>query len=172
MYVTIASVLNEKGNETVQTVDADITVARVASMMATQGIGAVPVMVDGRLAGIFTERDALTRVLGCDLDPTATPVGAVMTKDPVTASPATSVEAALTLMSQHRCRHLPVVGADGALVGLVSVGDLTVAHLRAYLQQVDVMAAGVRRLLPHGRFTGIVDLTRLVVSSLRRVRRT
>ncbi|MFO7640127.1 MAG: CBS domain-containing protein [Candidatus Competibacteraceae bacterium] len=171
MYVTIASVLDEKGNETVQTVDADITVARVASMMATQGIGAVPVMVDGRLAGIFTERDALMRVLGRDLDPTATPMGAVMTKDPVTASPATSVEAALTLMSQHRCRHLPVVGADGALVGLVSVGDLTVAHLRAY-QQVDVMAAGVRRLLPHGRFTGIVDLTRLVVSSLRRVRRT
>lgn len=169
MYVTIASVLAEKGSDAVHTVTADTSVARVASMMASHGIGAVLVMADGKLAGIFTERDALTRVLGCDLDATVTPVHAVMTKDPVFVEPTTSVQDALALMSQRRSRHLPVVGPEGALVGMVSVGDLTQAHLHAYLRQVDVMAAGVRRMLPQGRFTGVVDLTRILFSSLRRV---
>jgi CBS domain-containing protein len=169
MYVTIASVLEEKGSDTVHTVDADTSVARVASMMASHGIGAVPVLADGKLAGIFTERDALTRVLASDLDATVTPVHAVMTKDPVVVESNSSVQDALALMGKQRSRHLPVVGPDGALLGMVSVGDLTRSHLQTYLRQVDVMAAGVRRLLPQGRFTGVVDLTRMLFGSIRRV---
>jgi CBS domain-containing protein len=87
-------------------------------------IGAMLVMDDKQLVGIFTERDCLTKVVGAWLDPKTTKVGEVMTKDPYCVSPATSLEEAMNIISNQRFRHLPVV-ENGKVLGVVSSGDLT-----------------------------------------------
>jgi CBS domain-containing protein len=77
-----------------------------------------------RLVGIFTERDALTRVLGAGLEPSATKVAAVMTTNPTCVTPSTPLDEARAIITRQRIRHLPVV-QDGKVLGMVSSGDLT-----------------------------------------------
>jgi CBS domain-containing protein len=87
-------------------------------------IGAVVVVDDGKLMGIFTERDVLKRVVGEGLDPRRALISEVMTKDIITVAPSATVEQAMEHFTDRRCRHLPVV-EDGRLVGVVSIGDVT-----------------------------------------------
>ena len=82
----------------------------------------------GRLVGIFTERDLLTRVVAYGLDPATTSVGEVMTKELVVADVDDHYEAALEKMKDCNCRHLPVVEND-RLVGVVSMRDLLLAEI-------------------------------------------
>ncbi|MFI5338079.1 MAG: CBS domain-containing protein, partial [Opitutales bacterium] len=84
----------------------------------------VLVMDGERLAGIFTERDVLRRVVGGQLDPVTTPVAAVMTADVLTVDPTLTVQQALDLFTEKRFRHLPVM-KDGRVVGLISIGDVS-----------------------------------------------
>ena len=94
------------------------------AVMAERRIGAVLVMnEDGLASGIFTERDLLTRVVHAGRDPKTTAISLVMTRDVRFVSPGTTVEAAMSLMTLNRHRHLLVI--DGPRVhGLVSIGDL------------------------------------------------
>ena len=87
-------------------------------------IGAMLVIEDEQLLGIFTERDAMTRVLGQGLDPSATKMQDVMSENPVSVSTLTTLEEAMNIITQRRIRHLPVV-EDGKVLGVVSSGDLT-----------------------------------------------
>jgi CBS domain-containing protein len=81
--------------------------------------------MDGeRLIGIFTERDALNKVLAGGLDPGSTKVSEVMTKDPYSIPPTTTVGDAMELITTRRFRHLPIV-ESGKLLAVVSSGDLT-----------------------------------------------
>ncbi len=98
-------------------------VADAVRTMTSRGIGAVVVLEGETLAGIFTERDALNRVLAAGRDPTAVAVCEVMTADPIRIAPSTTVGEAMDLITTRRFRHLPVV-EQGRLVGLVSSGDL------------------------------------------------
>ena len=82
------------------------------------------VMEDDQLIGIFTERDAITRVLGAGLDPASTYISAVMTKNPVWVPTSTTLEEAMSIVTSRRIRHLPVV-ENGKVLGVVSSGDLT-----------------------------------------------
>ncbi len=77
------------------------------------------------LRGIFTERDALIRVLAAGRDPKSVRVLEVMTPDPVSVAPDTTVDAAMALVTRRRFRHLPVVDDSGRLLAVVSSGDLT-----------------------------------------------
>lgn len=86
-------------------------------------IGAMLVMENDQLTGIFTERDAITRVLGAGLDPTDTKISSVMTANPVCVSPSTNLDEAMSIVRSRRIRHLPVV-EDGRVLGVVSSGDL------------------------------------------------
>jgi CBS domain-containing protein len=86
-------------------------------------VGAILVMESGRIAGIFTERDVLSRVVAGGLDPNTTPIERVMTRDPITVASSTTVEEVMALFTNKRFRHLPVVD-DGLLVGLISIGDI------------------------------------------------
>ena len=95
------------------------TVLKAAKLMAMKQCGAVLVVEEDKLIGIFTERDALYRVMAKGLDPTVTTIGEVMTASPRTIAPETSFGHALYTMSQHRFRHLPVI-KDGIPVGIVS----------------------------------------------------
>jgi CBS domain-containing protein len=93
----------------------------VASMMATRRAAVLIIDDHGRLTGIFTERDVLTRVVGPGLDPAATPVGAVMTRDPDALSVADRVAYAVNQMSVAGYRTIPLVDADRRPVGVVTV---------------------------------------------------
>jgi CBS domain-containing protein len=108
----------------INTVQPDTSIADSIRLMNDQNIGAVLVMEDDKLAGIFTERDALAKVLPGGIDPVSTKISAVMTKDPVYVDPSTTVEEAMSIVTNRRVRHLPILH-NGKLVGIVSSGDLT-----------------------------------------------
>ena len=95
----------------------------VAKRMTKENVGAVAVLDSGRLVGVFSERDVMSRVVAEGLDPDKTLIANVMTKDIVVADPRDSVDSALAKMHSVGCRHLPVV-KDGSLVGMLSIRDL------------------------------------------------
>ena len=97
----------------------ETTVAKAAKLMAKKNVGAVMVVVDKRLAGIFTERDAVFRVIAAGLDPGTTTIGEVMTPDPVTVDPKEIFGRALLAMHDGGFRHVPVV-ENGEPIGIVS----------------------------------------------------
>lgn len=122
MFGFVSNVLAEKGRQ-LYTTTRGATVAAAVSEMNEKGIGALLVLDGSRPVGIFTERDVLVRIVDADLDPALTRIGEVMTRNPVTISPEMGVEDAMALMTERRFRHLPVLH-DGALVGMISIGDL------------------------------------------------
>jgi CBS domain-containing protein len=101
------------------TVPPTTTVRAASEMMASEGVGAVLVVENDRLVGIFSERDAVFRVIARGLDPAATPLAQVMTPEPKTIKPNNTFGHAMTLMHENGFRHLPVV-EDGRPIGIVS----------------------------------------------------
>ena len=118
------SELLEEHHTVIHSVDPDISVTECVGQMNEQQIGAMLVMKENRLLGIFTERDAITRVLGAGLEPSYTKVSAVMSNNPISITPSTTLDEAMAIVSNQRIRHLPVV-QDGQVLGMVSAGDLT-----------------------------------------------
>jgi CBS domain-containing protein len=92
--------------------------------MNTHKVSSVLIMDAGRLAGIFTERDVLRRVVGANLDPAKVTMADVMSKGVTTVTRQTTIEEALEIFTGKVCRHLPVVD-DGKVIGLISVGDIS-----------------------------------------------
>ena len=111
-------------SEAIHSVGPDTPVTECVRLMTAEKIGAMIVMDDGRLLGIFTERDALNKVLAAGLEPGATKVSAVMTKDPLCIPPTTTVGEAMEVITKRRFRHLPIVD-NGKVVAVISSGDLT-----------------------------------------------
>jgi signal-transduction protein with cAMP-binding, CBS, and nucleotidyltransferase domain len=108
----------------IHSVRPDLSVTECVRLMNELDIGAMLVMEDDQLLGIFTERDAITRVLGAGLEPSYTKVAAVMSHNPICVSPSTTLDEAMTIISNQRIRHLPVA-QDGKVLGMISSGDLT-----------------------------------------------
>ena len=108
----------------INSVYPDTSITESVRLMNDQNIGALLVMEDDKLAGIFTERDALTKVLVAGIDPVNTKISEVMTKDPFCVDPSTTIEEAMGIVTNRRIRHLPILH-NGELVGIVSSGDLT-----------------------------------------------
>lgn len=114
-------------------------VAAVVALLAGRRIGCVPIVEDGRVLGLFSERDViygLQRDGAALLDKT---VGEVMTAPAVTIEPETPILSALSLMTQRRVRHLPIV-EDGKLIGFVSIGDL----VKSRMDRIETEAAAMR----------------------------
>ncbi len=109
---------------TIHSVGPDVAVTECVRRMTAAKIGALIVLDGHKLIGIFTERDALNKVLGAGLDPRSTKVSEVMTKDPVCAPPTATVAEAMELVTKRRFRHLPIV-ENGKVLAVVSSGDLT-----------------------------------------------
>lgn len=105
------------------TASKEMTVRAAARLMAEQRIGALVVIEGGRIAGIFTERDALNKVMAAAIDPDTTPLASVMVKDPQTIAADKPLAYALYMMAEGGFRHVPVVDANGAPVGMVSARD-------------------------------------------------
>ncbi len=114
------------------------TVLEAAQLMNRRRIGSVLVINEGRLAGIFTERDVLTRIVAEQRDPAATPLGEVMTTPVACAAPHTTLDEIRKVMRDCRIRHIPVAEGE-RVVGMISIGDLNKA-------QYDVQAETIRYL--------------------------
>ena len=108
----------------IHSVGPDTPVTECVRLMTASKIGALIVLDGERLIGIFTERDALNKVLAGGLDPGNTKVSEVMTKDPHCIRSTTTVGDAMKLITKRRFRHLPIVD-DGKVLAVVSSGDLT-----------------------------------------------
>lgn len=121
-------VLQNKGSQ-LFTISADATVLEATREMNRNRIGALMVMDGDRIAGIFTERDLLRKVVGEDLAPSSVKVGQVMSKDIICCTPDTDIEDASCIMRDRRIRHLPVCDGHGKLLGLVSIGDLNAYYV-------------------------------------------
>jgi CBS domain-containing protein len=124
--MTIGRIIEGRGD--VVTCDVSTIVRDAVAILSDRRIGAVPVMEDGEIAGIFSERDVIYRLRELGAEVLDMPLGHIMTASPVTVDPDTSVMAALSLMTRRRIRHLPVV-KDGEMIGLVSIGDLVKSRI-------------------------------------------
>lgn len=128
MDTTLREILSRKSNE-IHSVSLDATVKEAVHVMAEQRVGSVLVMDGGTLRGLFTERDLMIRVIHAGMDPSATSIRDVMTREIAAVAPNMRVDEAMTLCTERRVRHLPVYEND-ELIGLVSSGDLTKAAVQ------------------------------------------
>ncbi len=129
--LTVAELVKDRRTDELHTLPASASVIEAVALMARQEIGALLVMTgDDLVAGIFSERDLLVRVVAAGRDPQTTPLSMVMTTDVKFVTPDTPTEAALALMHLQRFRHLLII--DGPRVhGLVSMRDLVVQIVRS-----------------------------------------
>jgi CBS domain-containing protein len=137
--MTIASILKDKGHAVV-TIGPDAAVAEAVALLARHRIGALPVLDDERVAGIVSERDVLYGLAEHGAAALDRRVADAMTAPVVSVAPGESVIGALALMTRRRIRHLPVVVDDGALVGVVSIGDL----VKSRIDRIEAEAAAMR----------------------------
>lgn len=118
------------------TASGDMSVAAAAKLMKQHGIGAVLVLDSNRLAGIFTERDALFRVIAEGRDPEKTRLAEVMTPNPRTIAPDRPFGHALHIMYEGEFRHVPVV-ENGRPLGMVSARDALGPDLQQFIADLD-----------------------------------
>lgn len=123
MNTSIATLLEGKGRA-LHSVPVSVTVFEAVREMNQHRIGAMLVMNGAKLAGIFTERDVLTRVVSSSLDPKTTPITQVMSANVLTVAPEATVQQVMDIFAEKRCRHLPVIQNE-KLVGLISIGDVS-----------------------------------------------
>ena len=130
-------------NQDTYRADGTQTVLEVAQAMVARNIGAVPVLRDGVLVGIFSERDLMKRVVAEGLDPRTTRLEEVMTEDPLTVSPSETVEDCMLLMRRHGFRHLPICEGK-QLLGVVSLRDVLLHDLTEKDYEVRMMRAYIQ----------------------------
>ena len=121
--------------QTPVTAPAAMTVRTAAAIMKERRVGAMMVVEQGQLVGVFTERDALCRVVAEGRDATITTLGDVMTANPRTVSPDAAFSSALELMHENRFRHVPVV-ENGQPIGMVSVRDAMGPELESFVYEM------------------------------------
>ena len=140
--MTVAAILKHKGYE-VAAVRPDDAIETVVRELTDRGIGAVVVLdADGRPLGILSERDIVHALAARGAEALTMTAGALMTRALKTASPRTTVGEAMAMMTSGRFRHLPVI-ENGALVGLVSIGDVVRAKISQQETEVDGLRAYV-----------------------------
>ena len=135
--MTIAAVLGSKGSA-VETIGADDRLYDAVRKLGEKRIGALPVIEEGRIAGIMSERDVIYCLRDHGPEVLDWPVSRVMSSPAITADPATDVLAALSVMTQRRIRHLPVV-EGGELKGIVSIGDLVKHRMERIEAEAEAM---------------------------------
>ena len=132
---TVNQLIRVKGSQVFSVSPAD-SVLRAIDLMATRHVGALLVMSQGSLLGIISERDYARKVILKNRSSHDTPVGDIMTTDPVTVTPQETVHRCMELMTEGRFRHLPVVDS-GRVVGMLSIGDLVKAVIEEQSQQIE-----------------------------------
>lgn len=143
----VSAILEHKG-PTVETTTAEATVTEAVRAMNRARIGSLVVLDGERPLGIFTERDVLTRVVAEGRDPDGTRVGEVMTREIAVIRLTTTVGHAMAIMTEKRCRHLPVV-EEGRLAGMVSIGDVTRWNIRDQQHTIEDLVSYIQGEYPY-----------------------
>lgn len=139
----MASIRDLISNRTIHYVQPGQTVFEAARYMVDRNVGAVPVLEETTLVGIFSERDIMRRVVTEGRDPLTTRIGEVMSTDLRTVGPSGTSEDAMCLMQTHGVRHLPVCEGR-TLVGFLSLRDLLRCHLDEKSGEADMMRAYIQ----------------------------
>jgi CBS domain-containing protein len=124
--ITVQQLMQAKAEANALTVSPDESVYHALMLMANHNVGAVMVVENGQMVGIFTERDYARKIIlmgRCSLD---TKIREIMTREMVTIQPETSLEECMALMTKWHIRHLPIL-AEGRLIGIVSMRDVVQA---------------------------------------------
>lgn len=137
MDLPLSVILEAKECSDLFSVSPDATVLEAVSLMNRERIGSVLVCGVEGAVGIFTERDVLVRVVASGRDPATTLVGKTMTRPFVAVPISTTIEEAMQIMTNKRCRHLPVRGRNGRIVGVASIGDLMKWIVRNQESEID-----------------------------------
>ena len=137
--MTIAAILKGREGQVIS-IGGDATVTEAIRLLAEKKIGALPVVKDGKVAGIFSERDVIYCLATAGAAALDKRVAEVMTAPAQAVDPNQSVLGALSLMTQRRFRHLPVVDSSDSLVGFVSIGDL----VKYRIDKIEAEAAAMR----------------------------
>ena len=132
----VKHLLARKGHD-VWTVDADQPVLAAIQMMADRHVGALPVLRAGELAGVVSERDYARKVTLLGRSPAETEVWQIMSSPVVTVRPEDEVRHCMEVMTERRIRHLPVVDESGAMVGMISIGDLVRAVIEEQQETIE-----------------------------------
>jgi CBS domain-containing protein len=122
----MATLVRHAMTESPQTAKPEMTAADAAALMRQLDVGVVPVMKDGKLLGLVTDRDLVVRVMAERKAPTSVKLDEIVTRAPETISPDAKLSEATDLMATHKVRRLPVLKGD-ELVGIISLGDAAVA---------------------------------------------
>ncbi|HUJ18673.1 MAG TPA: CBS domain-containing protein [Nitrospirota bacterium] len=120
--ITVSQILNAKGHE-YWYMGPSATAYEALEHMADKNVGALLVMEEGRLEGVFSERDYARKVILKGKSSKNTKVGDLMTREPITITPDQSLRECMVLMTNNHIRHVPVVDGDTVL-GIVSIGDV------------------------------------------------
>jgi CBS domain-containing protein len=131
----VQHLLDSKGREIIS-ITADASVLDAITIMAERSIGSLPVMQGGELLGIVTERDYARKVIVKGRSSKSTEVGQIMTTEVCTATLADTVNNCMTVMTERKIRHLPVVD-DGKVVGMISIGDLVQAIITDQKEEIE-----------------------------------
>lgn len=146
MYLTAGDLLEYKGTDVVAARPQE-TVYTCISRMVDRNVGSILIVnEDQSVVGIFTERDYLRRIALEGRTSRTTRVEDVMTEDVIAVSPSHTVDECLTLMTEAKCRHLPVV-FEGALLGIVSIGDCVKQRSKAALAEVDHLESYIQTFI-------------------------
>jgi CBS domain-containing protein len=131
----VSDILDAKGRKVLE-IDGGATVLDAVTEMVQGNVGSLLVMEGGRLAGIVTERDYLRRVTIEGRDERTTPVREIMSAPIVYATPDSTIEECMAVMTERRIRHLPVLDDAQSVVGVVSIGDLVKFQSREQSVQI------------------------------------
>jgi CBS domain-containing protein len=140
--MTIQAILADKGRE-VATVGQEQTVGEAVALLGERRIGALPVVEDGRIVGIMSERDVIYCLRDHGAEVLDWPVARVMTSPALTVEMSTPVLTALAMMTQRRMRHLPVVSGD-SICGIVSIGDLVKYRIEKIEEEAEAMRSYIQ----------------------------
>jgi CBS domain-containing protein len=140
--MTIAAVLQGKGSG-VETIPADAALFDAVQRLGEKRIGALPVVEDGRIVGIVSERDVIYCLRRHGREALDWPIGRVMSSPAITVDSQTHVLDALALITERRIRHLPVV-ERGEIRGIVSIGDLVKYRMELIEAEADAMRAYIQ----------------------------
>ncbi len=135
MAEKVRSILASKGSA-IWSVTPQATVYEALMLLAEKDVGALPVVSEGRLAGIFSERDYARKVALMGRSSKEMLVAEIMTEDVITITPDHTIDECMRIVTEHRIRHLPVVEGD-QLVGIVSIGDLVNAIISAQAETIE-----------------------------------
>jgi CBS domain-containing protein len=141
--IPVSSLLHHKGSA-IWSVSPDSTVFDAIKLMAEKNIGALPVLSNGTLVGIFTERDYTRKVALQGKSSKDTHVWEIISNQIICVAPDESVEECMRLMTENRVRHLPVIEHD-KLLGIISIGDLVnwiISSQNSAIEQMEQYIAG------------------------------